>query len=81
MTTNDEWSDASTYIFTLGLNEGLSPPYLRTKIWVKNDQARLYILMKIVYLNKIPGDKEDRAFLYYLWATIPGTDWDRSDAA
>jgi len=81
MTTIDEWSDASTYIITLGLNEGLSPPYLRTKIWVKNDQARLYILTKIAYLDKIPGDKEDQAFLYYLWPTIAGTDWDRSDAA
>jgi len=58
-TTEDEWSDASTYIITLGLNGGMSPPYLRTKIWVKNDQENLYILMKIAYIDKIQGDKED----------------------
>ncbi len=80
-TTINEWSDASTYIITLGLNGGTTPPYLRTKVWVKNDQERLYILMKVAYLDKIPGDKEDQAFLYYLWSTLAGTDWDRSDAA
>jgi hypothetical protein len=80
-TTTKEWSDANTYIITLGLNEGMSPPYLRTKIWVKNDQENLYILMKIAYIDKIPGDEEDQVFLYYLWPTIAGTDWDRSDAA
>ena len=80
-TTDYEWSDASTYIITLGLNGGMSPPYLRTKIWVKNDQENLYILMKIAYLGKITGDKEDQAFLIYLWPTIAGTDWDKSDAA
>ena len=80
-TTEDEWSDASTYIITLGLNGGMSPPYLRTKIWVKNNQENLYILMKIAYIDKIPGDKEDQAFLYYLWATIAEKDWDQSDAA
>ncbi len=80
-TTGGEWSDANSYIITLGLNEGMSPPYLRTKIWAKNDQEKLYILMKITYLDKITGDKEDQAFLYYLWPTIAGTDWDRSDAA
>jgi hypothetical protein len=81
LTTTQEWSDANTYIITLGLNEGTSPPYLRAKIWVKNDQEKLYILMKIAYLDKIPGDAEDQAFLYYLWSTLAGTDWDRSDAA
>ena len=80
-TTTQEWSDANTYIITLGLNQGTSPPYLRTKIWVKNDQENLYLLMKIAYLDKIPGDTEDQAYLYYLWPTIAGTDWDRSDAA
>ena len=80
-TTTKEWSDANTYIITLGLNEGMSPPYLRAKIWVKNDQENLYILIKIAYLDKIPGDNEDQAFLYYLWSTLAGTDWDRSDAA
>ncbi len=80
-TATDEWSDANTYIITLGLNEGTSPPYLRTKVWVKNDQENIYILMKIAYLDKIPGDQEDQAFLYYLFSTIAGTDYDRSDAA
>jgi len=81
LTTTQEWSDANTYIITLGLNEGTSPPYIRAKIWIKNDQEKLYILMKIAYLDKIPGDAEDQAFLYYLWSTLAGTDWDRSDAA
>jgi hypothetical protein len=80
-TTIDEWSDASTYIITLGLNGGMSPPYLRTKIWVKNDQEKIYILMKIAYIDKIPGDKEDQAFLIYLWSNIAEKDWDQSDAA
>jgi len=81
ITTDYEWSDASTYIITLGLNDGMSPPYLRTKIWVKNDQENLYILMKTAYLDKIPADKEDQAFLYYLWSTVAEKDWDQSDAA
>jgi hypothetical protein len=80
-TTIEEWSDASTYIITLGIDGGVNPPYLRTKIWVKNDQENLYILMKIAYLDKIQGDEEDQAFLYYFWPTIAGTDWDQSDAA
>jgi hypothetical protein len=80
-TTKDEWSDASTYIITLGPNGGMSTPYLRTKIWVKNNQENLYIIMKIAYLDKITRDEEDQAFLYYLWSNIAEKDWDQSDAA
>lgn len=80
--TDNEWIDTTPHELTLGINKGKSPPYLETKLWVKNDATHLYILMKIIYVQKLNPDPHDQAFIYYLWNQDPAAaTWNQSDAA
>ncbi|MCB2141243.1 hypothetical protein KQH27_00885 [bacterium] len=60
-----EWIDANSVEIDLGTNYGRSPPFLKTKIWAKNDLTDLYLLYRIEfpYSNY---DLDDNAFIYYL---------------
>jgi hypothetical protein len=80
ITNTAEWSDAQKTEITLGLNGGKSPPHLRTWLWVKNDETKLYLMLKIEYFKSLQYDAEDQTFIYYLWADEGTENWDESDA-
>jgi hypothetical protein len=65
ITYSNEWSDANNIDLVMGTNYGRSPPFLETKLWVKNDQTHIFFLVciKYEYLNY---DLRDKAYLYYM---------------
>lgn len=65
ITYSNEWSDANNMDLVIGTNYGRSPPFLETKLWVKNDPTHIYFLVcvKYEYLNY---DLRDKAYLYYM---------------
>ena len=70
ITDAKEWIDAESIELDLGTNYGRSPPFLKTKIWAKNDLTDLYLLYRIEfpYSNY---DLDDQAFIYYLIYDTP----------
>ena len=65
ITYSNEWSDANNIDLVIGTNYGRSPPFLETKLWVKNDPTHIFFLVciKYQYLNY---DLKDNAYLYYM---------------
>jgi hypothetical protein len=65
ITYSNEWSDANSIDIVLGTNYGRSPPFLETKIWVKNDATHIYFLICVKY-EYINYDLRDKAYIYYV---------------
>jgi len=66
MTSSYEWSEAVPIDITLGVNFGTEPPFYKTSVWAKNDDAFLYLLYRIEYPFEERQD-EDRAAITYMW--------------
>jgi len=65
ITDAKEWIDANSIELNLGTNYGRSPPFLKTKIYAKNDDTYLYLLYRIEFPFS-SYDLDDKAFIYYL---------------
>lgn len=79
-TNSKEWDESNRLDLYIGTNFGKSPPYLPTRIWSKNDETYLYMLIRIRYPQQL-FDLEDYGYINYLWPDKEQGKWPQSDSA